>query len=47
MQTRKATKPDIPANNCLGCATCKGMCRDIFDLFSLPEVILHRSAAVP
>ncbi|WP_375229087.1 hypothetical protein [Roseobacter sp. S98] len=47
MQTRTPAKNATPAPNCLGCDGCKGMCRDIFDLFSLPEVILRRSAAVP
>ena len=43
-------QPQTAANtnrNCLGCADCKGLCRAIVELASLPEMVLHRSSAAP
>ncbi|MBF9035706.1 hypothetical protein HKCCE2091_15770 [Rhodobacterales bacterium HKCCE2091] len=51
--TRTATGPALrPANpdgpgGCLGCADCKGACREILDLFQLPELLTARREATP
>ena len=47
MQTQSPKTPAIPSPNCLGCADCKGMCRDVFELAVVPETVLRRSAASP
>lgn len=47
MQTQTANSPMKPGPNCLGCADCKGLCRDLYELTFIPELVLHRSAASP
>lgn len=31
-------------SDCLGCADCKGLCRDLLDLALLPETVLRPTA---
>ncbi|WP_299502199.1 hypothetical protein [uncultured Roseobacter sp.] len=47
MQTQTAKTYATPKLNCLGCTDCKGLCREIYDLAFIPDVVLQRSSASP
>lgn len=47
MQTTTEKTITNTRRNCLGCAECKGLCLDLFDLVFLPETVLHRSTNAP
>jgi len=41
------TQPkEIPAQGCLACPDCKGVCFEVFTLASLPETILQKTPSL-
>jgi hypothetical protein len=33
--------PALALRPCLGCRDCRGLCRDVLELSTLPDVVLH------
>ncbi len=47
MQAKTMKTPVMLQQNCLGCPDCKGICRELYELAFLPNLVLQRSAASP